>query len=545
MSGNVQYLYIGNENEPLSQLNGYESGSFTIGKDIPGDPAYGCSKNFVSTYMCGDKLKSINMEGEAGGKQAVYDCSDEVNKCNNNPAFATMKNNGNFLIYKGHDQTDKGPHKWNTKTWGKMSGSTGTNLINGGKTILKAGEILTVGEKLVNPNKNGFVEIQSDGTVRVINRALNQSKDKQGNIVGISDTPGDPSVALYEINPKKPSKNLFKTGYVDIDGDLHAYPNNMTEYKDSYNVIQNTNAPGYDIASLGVIGQPACEQNCNARTDCGVYQTDSAGTCWLKSEDAYTKGNVVDSPGMNTHLRMKGPLQHKYEYKNYQGKDSGGHDIRCTQPNEVKTKDQMQNLCDKDPKCAAYNWVDNEKFGCLKNKTAYSDGNKDSNFSPNNKVDYNVKLTSGGTSSFLGSCSQDVVGINSGRWDAYVKGNDMTRNTKCGLARITEKDQIELAASEKILNGLSQKMKTNINKLTSKEDKLNKYYVNYYNKMEKELKKFKKGYSAYKKDKAEIANIDAWNDDSEIQLISYNSTYTIFSIIAIIMVGILVKMNKK
>ena len=47
MSGNVEYLYIGNENKPLSELNGYESGSFTIGSDIPGDPAYGCAKNFV------------------------------------------------------------------------------------------------------------------------------------------------------------------------------------------------------------------------------------------------------------------------------------------------------------------------------------------------------------------------------------------------------------------------------------------------------------------------------------------------------------------
>ena len=71
MSGNVEYLYIGNENKPLSELNGYESGSFTIGADIPGDPAYGCAKNFVSNYMCGTQIKSINMDGESGGNVYV------------------------------------------------------------------------------------------------------------------------------------------------------------------------------------------------------------------------------------------------------------------------------------------------------------------------------------------------------------------------------------------------------------------------------------------------------------------------------------------
>jgi hypothetical protein len=547
MSGNVQYLYIGNENKPLSKLNGYESGSFTIGADIPGDPAYGCAKNFMSNYMCGTQLKSINMDGESGGKKAVYDCSDEVDICENNPSYAVMQNDGNLAVYKGNDPTNRGAAQWSTYTGGKMSATQGTNLINGGfKNVLKRGESANTGQFLVNKNRNGYMNIDSDGSINILKIELNQEKDAQGNVMGVG---GDkPSFALYEINPKKPAKNLLQTGYVDIDGTLHNYPSSMTEYKNKYSKIPNKNVAvngGHDISNLGAIGKDACEKNCNARSDCGLYQTNSDGDCLLKNGTAYTSGTVQEEQGTDAYLRMKGPLGHKYSYKNYQDKDSPGNDIKCTAPGEVATKQALQNLCDKDPLCAAFNWNEGAKTGCLKNDSAYSDQNTEAGFSTNNDYEYNVKLESGGTSAFLGSCSQEVVGINSGRWDAYERGSDMSRNTKCGLARITAKDKLELANSENRLNSMVQKIKARTDNLGKKETKLNKYYVDYYNKIEHELKRFKKEYSKYAQNKQEISNINAWNDDSEIQLVSNNNRYMIFSIVAIAIVIALVKLNKK
>jgi len=548
MSGNVEYLYIGNENKPLSELNGYESGSFTIGSDIPGDPAYGCAKNFVSNYMCGTKIKSINMDGESGGKKAIYDCSDEVKICNNNPTIGLMQNDGNFVIYNGTNSSNKKSAKWSTKTGGKMSNTQGTNLIKG-ETIfsnMSTSSRIYPGQKITNPNQNGTFYIDDTGNIKIDKYELNQKKDAQGNIMGVG---GDkPSFALYEINPKKPAKNLLQTGYVDIDGTLHNYPSSMTEYKNKYSKIPNTNVAvngGHDISNLGAIGKDACEKNCNARSDCGLYQTNSDGDCLLKNGTAYTSGTVQEQQGTDAYLRMKGPLGHKYSYKNYQHKDSPGNDIKCTAPGEVATKQALQNLCDKDPLCAAFNWNEGAKTGCLKNDSAYSDQNTEAGFSTNNDYEYNVKLESGGTSAFLGSCSQEVVGINSGRWDAYERGSDMSRNTKCGLARITAKDKLELANSENRLNSMVQKIKARTDNLGKKETKLNKYYVDYYNKIEHELKRFKKEYSKYAQNKQEISNINAWNDDSEIQLVSNNNRYMIFSIVAIAIVIAIVKLNKK
>jgi hypothetical protein len=544
MSGNTQYLYIGNQNEPLSQLNGYASGSFTIGKDIPGDPAYGCPKNFVANYMCGATPKSFTIPGEAGGKKAIFNCRKEVEKCSNTPTLALLQNDGNAVIYNGTIENYKDP-RWSSQTAGKMSANDGTNLIKG-ETLysnMPTNSQLQPGPKLTNPNQNGTFYINKDGNVKIDKYELNQSKDAQGNIVGNG---GDnTSFALYEINPKKPASNLFKTGYVDIDSNLQIYPDNMLEYKNSYSKIPNTNAPGYDIADLGNIGQNACEQNCNARNNCGAYQMNSDGHCWIKTGDAYAKGNVIQVPGMDTYLRMKGPLTRNFDYTNYPNKDSPGNDIKCTNPGEVNSKKELELLCNKDPNCAAYNWNQNQKTGCMKNDSAYSDNNKEASFETNNNYEYNVKQKSGASNTFLGSCSQDVVGINSERWSAYVKGPPMTPTTKCGLARITEKDKRQLEISEKKLNDMAAKMKTRIKTLTSKENKLNKYYINYYNKIEKELKNFKKEYAAYKKNKKETENVESWNEDSEIQMISYNNKYTIFSIVAIIMVVALIKITRK
>lgn len=544
MSGNTQYLYIGNQNEPLSQLNGYESGSFTVGTGIPGDPAYGCSKNFVSNFMCGTKNKTLNIDGEAGGKKAIFDCSDQVDKCNDTPTVGLMQDDGNFVIYDGSSSENKSTTRWNSNTAGQMSSSQGTDLITQKiKTSIKPGEKILPGQNLVNPNKNGSFVINTDGNVNVIKTILNQSKDQLGNVMGVGED--NPSFALYQLDPNNAAKNLFKTGYVDIDGVLHDYPDNMIEYKDKYSPLLDTNAPGYDLVNLGNIGRDACEKNCNARNDCGLYQMDNSnGNCWLKSSDAYTKGDPYSKIGMAAYLRMKGPLARKYDYKNYQQMDSSGHDIRCTSSGEVNSKQEVENLCNKDESCAAYNWNQSSKTGCLKDDTAYSEGNTGSNFTENTSYEYNVKLKSGGSSAFLGSCSQNVEGINSTRWDSYVKGAKMTSTTKCGLARITEKDKRELEVSEEKLNELSNVMKNKITLLTGREKKLNKYFVNYYNKMEQELKKFKKEYSEFKETKKQEESIEAMNDDSEIQMISHGNNYTIFSIVAIIMVFALIKLNK-
>ena len=538
MSG-TPYLYIGNENKPLSKLNGYESGSFIIGASIPGDPAYGCPKNFVSTYMCGNKIKSINMPGESGGQTAVFDCSKEVKECDNNSNFAVIGNDGNFSIYKGNDPSNTGQFIWSSNTPG-INTSTGTNLLdNNNKTILRTGDKLSVGEKLMNSNKNGYITMRNNGSIDIVNRKLNQSINTDGDIIGSGGN--SPSFALYEITPKSNSKDLFKTGYIDIDGILHEYPANLSEYKDKYTKIADTNAPGYDISDLGIIGKEACEQNCNSRTDCGIYQMDKDGHCWLKKESAYKNGNVYNSSGMDTYLRMKGPLQRKFEYKSYIDKESTGHDISCTSDN---TRMEIQTQCDKDPKCASYNWNKSTNTGCLKNDTSYSDGNTASNLSSQIGTDYYIKQTSKGSSSFLGSCSQDVVGINSSRWGSYMKGEDMSQTTKCGLARITEKDKIEIQKSEQRLNILIQKMKTKINGLTTKEQSLNKYFIDYYTKVETDFKKFKNNFAAYKKSANEEDMIEAWVDDSETQRESYNNKLTIFSIISVVLLIAIVKLNK-
>jgi uncharacterized membrane protein SpoIIM required for sporulation len=63
--------------------------------------------------------------------------------------------------------------------------------------------------------------------------------------------------------------------------------------------------------------------------------------------------------------------------------------------------------------------------------------------------------------------------------------------------------------------------------------------------MQIELKQFKKQYSKYKKNLKENETLDAMEEDSNIQMISSNNINIVFSVIAIVLVFALIKINKK
>ena len=64
---------IGNWSQYVSEaVNNQEVANFVIGSNGGVDPAYGCYKNFTSTYQCGNgPTKNVNISGyrvEAGGR---------------------------------------------------------------------------------------------------------------------------------------------------------------------------------------------------------------------------------------------------------------------------------------------------------------------------------------------------------------------------------------------------------------------------------------------------------------------------------------------
>ena len=63
---------------------------FVINTNSQGDPAYGCQKEFTSTYKCASdatKVKEINLSKEADGKAAVYNCVPEFDIAVNNRLY--------------------------------------------------------------------------------------------------------------------------------------------------------------------------------------------------------------------------------------------------------------------------------------------------------------------------------------------------------------------------------------------------------------------------------------------------------------------------
>ena len=65
------------------------------------DPAPGCNKNFISSYKCspGKDIKKVNVNAEAAGNIALFDCSNEYARCTG--GLLTLTDDGNLVLSNG------------------------------------------------------------------------------------------------------------------------------------------------------------------------------------------------------------------------------------------------------------------------------------------------------------------------------------------------------------------------------------------------------------------------------------------------------------
>ena len=134
------------------QVHGEVTKNYVVAHEGASDPAYGCYKNFTTTYQCGNgPTKTLNILGdkiEAGGQSLLFDCSEENKECY---VKLTLNDDGNLVL------TDH----LNTIIWQSNTKSTGLALdkykaANGkyGRNYLLAGETLKSGEFIGSPSGN-------------------------------------------------------------------------------------------------------------------------------------------------------------------------------------------------------------------------------------------------------------------------------------------------------------------------------------------------------------------------------------------------------
>jgi hypothetical protein len=487
--GSAKKPYNGNMSEIINkEIENKEQASVKIdfSKLKPGeqgDPAYGCHKNFVSTYKCGDKIKSTKIEGdrvEAYGKTVNYNCGDIVGQCD---ATLKLENNGNLVLY---DRT------------GKTIWSSGTNIdklglekkikiqswIDGsnlGVNKLEKEQILKRGSFISNEDGTVRLILQNNGNLEI---QIAESGCKSFNGVKYG---GPWSNAVYSLNKKYLDENGYTPKYlgkvINVDRNdktITEFPESLLKKGSNFTRVPNFMGSGDIIKNINsVSSEEKCKEECLKNEDCGI-----------------SNFNVVN----NSCNLQKYKITNNTPYKSaYQHKFAG---IQHMQKNDSNVMNIRNLSVDGDPSCKI------ETDGVTTDK---------------NKYYTNDYLIENNESKFITA----------------------DKNHLCGLSRLLSEERKNLLEIQKKTLEKTNEIVKEMTYLSNQELKFLKVNPKLKEKLKSIVKEHKDKLEKINKNQDFIPILDMNEKDSEILLMSSNYSMAIWSII-LIMVGIFtIKMLRK
>lgn len=229
-------IYTGNVNTHFTDLNGQDKGSVQISTSEWGDPAYGCSKKFNASYNCGwgSDTKEINLDNEADGKTANFDCTD-LPCAADVPYRLEMQDDGNLVLYS---KTNKAI--WASNTAGKNGNTPNKSWMSSSNNkgyVLYSGDRLNNGEFLCS--KSGQVAaFVADGSLSVYQNWSN-CKVKDGKNYG-----GPWTNAVYTID--KNDVSTMGTVSNAVEGERRQWPDEFLSSGANFTAVT-----GYTIEAEG------------------------------------------------------------------------------------------------------------------------------------------------------------------------------------------------------------------------------------------------------------------------------------------------------
>lgn len=276
------------------------------------DAAYGCNKEFVSSYSCGPDttLKTISLDAPADGKAAVFDCKSEYLNCTD--GRLTIGDDGNVTFSKSDG----------TVIW--QSGTTSVGLskdeykaANGkyGRNYLLTGEYLLPGEFIGSPSGNCALICQKgdDNKYSLDIIYFEPSCNQQGKEPTETGEYGDitdqkDTQAVYSM-AQGPQSNEYANQIYYSSGDMKskAYSSKDVSNSNSYISIGNYDLDATNLKSYSDIDINTCKSKCNSINKCGGYiYNNNSQTCNLReSKNLYPENtNRVSSADSEMFLRQ-------------------------------------------------------------------------------------------------------------------------------------------------------------------------------------------------------------------------------------------------
>lgn len=131
------------------------------------------------------------------------------------------------------------------------------------------------------------------------------------------------------------------------------------------------------------------------------------------------------------------------------------------------------------------------------------------------------------------SCGNEVKSTRSNNVVANVSDGIMTPETTCALGTISKSDYQSINVQYKKLTSILIEIKQQIQDLSRTDLILNQKLLSEYMTLESRLEKYEQVYKEIKQEKKLMANNSAFDEDTELNMLSYNRQYIIWSILAL------------
>jgi hypothetical protein len=290
---------VGNWTQYVKEfISGKDLVKYTLGVSGGGtsDPAIGCSKQFSTSYKCGKGAsKTMNITPDATGQTVTFDCFEENRRCRG--FRLTLGDDGNLKLTNTTDPV--GTILWQSSTYqtGLPVEKYKADNSKFKRNYLNSGETLSVGEFIGSPTGNCYLLMES-ASLEIRYETLNCDGAKDRQFGSDHNT-----VSIYTIKKETPT-NVGKTGYIDEDGVLHPYPDNLIQKNDKFYPIGWYSNNGNDIEVKRNINKSDCQQMCIKNDQCGGYvYKEGNSECQLKNRNIFPNSSRMVDESSELYVR--------------------------------------------------------------------------------------------------------------------------------------------------------------------------------------------------------------------------------------------------
>ena len=473
-----------------------------------------CQNPFFATYNCGNQsytavYNPTPVEGSVAFSPdtADFTCTEQANLCNGR---LTLNDDGSIVITDGTGKTtwsypavpeSTSNIRYADPNWSMVNGQTGTNYLRAGIDMLKKkqwigspkGKFYLIMETNNTDNKTSINDVGDSIVAGADDVASGASVDSvAGDVANIADSAFSMVSGMFTSNTSELGLVLYE---------------NLLKCKKTDQGIVSEDADTIVVYKVNDI------------PDTG------SGKPWTAIDNLNKVGLIGDDTKIHSYPdNLIKPGNTFYSMGNY---DNTGNDIQMI----TGDLSACQQACLDNDNCAGFvrNNVTDISNCFLKNSKMFPNSIR----TPNNNLELYIRSKSVSNNV---SCPKEIDQSSALQWELYPVGDKMNMDTLCelGLASKTQRDELDAANKElmKMKDGITSK----INTLTKEDAKLTKSLTNNIDKLDNDISTYKKTKKNMVQLKEKNDNLSGMKQESELNMVSQNTNYMIWSILAIIVV---------